>query len=489
MTAAGARPRTGFLFSGQSAEYVGMGVELHREHALFRAGIDRHADRFRRLTGVGPLDVFADPAAQTRAELLQPAVFLLQVALAEFWTSCGVRPDAVVGHSLGEYAAACVAGVFGVEEGLELVSARGRAFAAVPGAGRMVAVGGSDPAELERLVAAQGGAASVAAYNAPERIVVSGTDTAMGELVAAFERQGLLTIPLETTHAFHSTLVAPAVPALVSAAGRIRHRTPAVPMALNLTGGWAGGGELGAEYWGRQLTSPVRFMAGVRALMDGGCTVFVEVGPGRTLTTAGRAQSDGSELWLTGLSPRTPDSVTVLEHLTRLEEAGIPVDWVRYHAPFRATRRTVGDGPGADGPGPDGPGADGSASAPSTELPFRIERVVIHESASAARSGVAVVRHRAGGTAREVVDVSVVDDAGRPVVEVFGLDLGAGTGEKAGGPDRLPPEETGGSDQLSPEEAERLLASLDALTEDQLHALLPLWAGPGASTPVASTEE
>ncbi|MES4887402.1 acyltransferase domain-containing protein [Streptomyces sp. NPDC096012] len=445
-----------------------MGVELHREHPLFRAGIDRHADQFRRLTGVGPLDVFADPAAQTRAELLQPAVFLLQVALAEFWTSCGVRPDAVVGHSLGEYAAACVAGVFGVEEGLELVSARGRAFAAVPGAGRMVAVGGPDPAELERLVTAHGGAASVAAYNAPERIVVSGTDTAMGELVPAFQRRGWLTIPLETTHAFHSTLVAPAVPALVAAAGRIRHRNPAVPLALNLTGGWAAGGELGAEYWGRQLTSPVRFTAGVRALMDRGCTVLLEVGPGRTLTTAGRAQSDGSELWLAGLSPRTPDSATVLEHLTRLEEAGIAVDWVRYHAPFRARGRTVGDRPEADRPAP----------VPSTELPFRIERVVIHESASAAVSGVAVVRHRVGETAREVVDVSVVDDAGRPVVEVFGLELGAGTGEEAGGPD-----------QLSPEEAERLLASLDALTEDQLHALLPLWAGPGASTAVGSTEE
>ena len=245
-SAAGTRPRTGFLFSGQSSEYVGMGVELHREHPLFRAGIDRHADQFRRLTGVGPLDVFADPAAQTRAELLQPAVFLLQVALTEFWASCGVRPDAVVGHSLGEYAAACVAGVFGVEEGLELVSARGRAFAAVPSAGRMVAVGGPDPAELERLVAAHGGAASVAAYNAPERIVVSGTETAMGELVAAFERRGWLTIPLETTHAFHSTLVAPAVPALVAAAGRIRHRAPAVPLALNLTGDWAADGELGA---------------------------------------------------------------------------------------------------------------------------------------------------------------------------------------------------------------------------------------------------
>lgn len=253
-------PSTGFLFPGQSSEYVGMGVELHRAHPLFRAGIDRHADQFRRLTGVNPLDVFADPAAQTRAELLQPAVFLLQVALAEFWTSCGVRPDAVVGHSLGEYAAACVAGVFGVEEGLELVSARGRAFAAVPGAGRMVAVGGPDPAELESLVAAYGDAASVAAYNAPERIVVSGTDAAMGELVAAFERRGWLTIPLETTHAFHSTAVAPAVPALVAAAGRIRHRPPAVPLALNLTGGWAADGELDAEYWGRQLTSPVRFM-------------------------------------------------------------------------------------------------------------------------------------------------------------------------------------------------------------------------------------
>lgn len=397
-----------------------MGVELHREHAVFRAAVDRHAGRFRRLTGTGPLDVFADPAAQARAELLQPAVFLLQVALAEFWMACGVFPDAVLGHSLGEYAAACVAGVFDVEDGLELVSARGRAFAAVPGTGRMVAVGDPDPAELERLVAAHDGAASVAAYNAPGRMVVSGTDPAMDELVAAFGQRGWLTIPLETTHAFHSALVAPAVPALAAAAGRIRHRAPAVPPVLNLTGDWAADGEPGPPYWGRQLTAPVRFQPGVRALLDDGCTVFLEVGSGRTLTTAGRAQSAGNELWLAGLSPRTPDPVTVLDHLTRLEEAGIPVDWVRFHAPSRAA------GQSATGL-PSRPAGRTAAELPSqttgqsaTELPFRIERVVLHEPAGTTTSGVAVVRHRAAG---EVVDVSVVDDTGRPVAEVFGLEL------------------------------------------------------------------
>ncbi|MEQ0559638.1 condensation domain-containing protein [Amycolatopsis sp. NEAU-NG30] len=492
-------PRTGFLFPGQSSEYAGMGVELHREHAVFRTAVDRHAGRFRRLTGTGPLDVFADPAAQARAELLQPAVFLLQVALAEFWMACGVFPDAVLGHSLGEYAAACVAGVFDVEDGLELVSARGRAFAAVSGTGRMVAVGDPDPAELERLVAAHGGAASVAAYNAPGRMVVSGTDPAMDELVAAFGQRGWLTIPLETTHAFHSALVAPAVPALAAAAERIGHRAPAVPPVLNLTGDWAADGEPGPRYWGRQLTAPVRFQPGVRALLDDGCTVFLEVGSGRTLTTAGRAQSTGNELWLAGLSPRTPDPATVLDHLTRLEEAGIPVDWVRFHAPSRAAGQVTGlefravgqaaglpsggigqaaglpseatgqsaaglpsraagqttglpsEATGQSAAGLPSRGIGQAAGLPSqatgqsaaglpseatgrtaaelpsqttgqtaAELPFRIERVVLHEPAGTATSGVAVVRHRAAG---EVVDVSVVDGTGRPVAEVFGLEL------------------------------------------------------------------
>lgn len=330
------RPRVGFLFPGQSSEYAGMAVELHRDSPTFRAALDRHTETFRRLTGVGPLDVFADPAAQTKAELLQPAVFLLQIALAEFWASCGVRPDAVVGHSLGEYAAACVAGVFSVEEGLELVCARGRAFAAVPGSGRMVAVGCTDPAELERLVKAKGGTAAVAAYNAPERITVSGSDTEMGELEEEFGQRRWGVIPLETTHAFHSPLVAPAVPELVEAAGRITHREPVVPMALNLTGAWAGRAELGAEYWGRQLTSPVRFAPGIGELLAGGCTVFLEVGPGRTLTTSGRAQCDDDAVWLPGLAPRTPDQVTVLTHLARLERAGVPVSWAEYHAPSPA---------------------------------------------------------------------------------------------------------------------------------------------------------
>ncbi|MFE6619130.1 type I polyketide synthase [Streptomyces sp. NPDC057740] len=336
-----AEPRVGFLFPGQSSEYAGMAVELHRAHPLFRAALDRHAETFRRLTGVGPLDVFADPAAQQRAELLQPAVFLLQVTLAEFWASCGVRPDAVVGHSLGEYAAACVAGVFGVEEGLELVCARGRAFAAVPGSGRMVAVGSTDEAELERLVKAKGGSAAVAAYNAPERFTVSGSDTETGELESEFRQRGWVTVPLETTHAFHSPLVAPAVPALVQAAGRITHRQPGVPMALNLTGTWAGRAEIGAEYWGRQLTSPVKFTPGVRELLSGGCTLFLEIGPGRTLTTAGRTQSDGDVVWLPGLDPRTPDPVTVLAHLARLDRAGIPVDWAEYYAPLQAGKASA----------------------------------------------------------------------------------------------------------------------------------------------------
>ncbi|MEU0452285.1 type I polyketide synthase [Streptomyces sp. NPDC006129] len=336
-----AKPRVGFLFPGQSSEYAGMAVELHRAHPLFRAALDRHAETFRRLTGVGPLEVFADPTAQLRAELLQPAVFLLQVTLAEFWASCGVRPDAVVGHSLGEYAAACVAGVFSVEEGLELVCARGRAFAAVPGSGRMVAVGCTDGAELERLVRAKGGSAAIAAYNAPERFTVSGSDTETGELEAEFRQRGWVTVPLETTHAFHSPLVAPAVPALVQAADRITHRQPVLPMALNLTGTWAGRAEIGAEYWGRQLTSPVRFTPGIRELLGGGCTVFLEIGPGRTLTTAGRTQSDGDVVWLPGLEPRTPDPVTVLARLARLDRAGIPVDWAEYYAPLQAVRASA----------------------------------------------------------------------------------------------------------------------------------------------------
>ncbi|WP_328872918.1 type I polyketide synthase [Streptomyces sp. NBC_00287] len=331
-----ARPRVGFQFPGQSSEYPGMAVELYREHPVFRAALDRHAALFRRLTGVDPLDVFTDPAAQTRAELLQPAVFLLQVALAEFWTSCGVRPDAVVGHSLGEYAAACVGGVFTVEEGLELVCERGRAFAAVPGGGRMLAVGCTDLAELERLVAAQGGTASVAAYNAPERVTVSGSDAEVSALSSAFEQRGWQTIALETTHAFHSPLVAPAVPALVAAAGRITHRPHTVPMILNLTGKPAAAEELGAPYWGRQLTSPVRFAAGVGELLAAGFNTFVEVGPGRTLTTAGRAQSGDDTVWLPGLSARNPDRATVLAHLARLERAGVPIDWAAYYAPFRA---------------------------------------------------------------------------------------------------------------------------------------------------------
>ncbi|WP_405606512.1 SDR family NAD(P)-dependent oxidoreductase [Streptomyces sp. NBC_00076] len=333
--AAQGRPRIAFLYSGQGSQYPRMALGLYRDQPLFKAAVDRYVPEFVALTGVDPLTVLADAELLGRAELLQPAFFLMQVALTELWERLGVRPDAVVGHSLGEYAAACAAGVFDAADGLRLVARRGRAVADLPQAGRMVAVGGADLAEVEALVAACDGPAAVAAHNAPDRLTVSGSESAIAALEEEFAARGRHTRPLDTTHAFHSPLMEPAAARLRAAAREIAHAAPRLPFVTNVTGAPAAPDEMGPEYWARQLTAPVRFADGIAALLEGGATHFVEIGPAGTLAALGRLQSAGhAGAWLPTLGRKEPDTQSLLAAAARLVADGARIDWPAYFRPF-----------------------------------------------------------------------------------------------------------------------------------------------------------
>ncbi|MFJ6067460.1 SDR family NAD(P)-dependent oxidoreductase [Streptomyces tendae] len=333
--AATSRPTVAFVYSGQGSQYPGTALGLYRDNALFREAFDRHAPDFVRLTGFDPLAVLGDAELLARAELLQPAFYLVQVALTQLWQRLGVRPDAVFGHSLGEYAAACAAGVFDAADGLGLVARRGRAVSRLGETGRMVAVGGADACEVERLVSAHGRAAAVAAYNAPGRLTVSGTGAAMEALEREFTARGWETTSLRTTHAFHSPLMEPAVDELRGAAQDVRHSSARLPFVTNVTGAPAGPDEIGPAYWATQFLSPVRFADGAAHLLDSGFSHFVEIGPAATLAAIGRLQSDDRPgVWLPSLVRKRPDTASLLTALARLEADGVPVDWSAYHSPY-----------------------------------------------------------------------------------------------------------------------------------------------------------
>ena len=341
--APGARPVV-FLLPGQGAQYPDMGRGLYELEPSFRADVDRCAELLEpRLE----LDLRAvlfpgspDPEADQRLAqtwLTQPALFVVEYALARLWMSWGVVPRAMIGHSVGELVAACLAGVLALEDALTLVAARGRLLQVLPG-GSMLAVA-LPRAEVETLLE---GGLSLAAVNGPADCVVSGPDDRIEALGEQLSARSVRSRRLHTSHAFHSSMVEPAAGPLVDAASRIELQPPRIPYLSNVTGTWITDEEAtDPAYWGRHLTSATEFAAGVETLLEDSGTVFLEVGPGRALCTLARQQAR-QRTFLTSLRhPREQqeDADFLLDTVGRLWLSGVEIDWRGLHA--GAARRRV----------------------------------------------------------------------------------------------------------------------------------------------------
>lgn len=282
------RPRVAFLFTGQGAQTPGMGRALHASWPAFREAFDRCIELFDRELDrpLRPL-MWAEPDSPQAALLdqtayTQPALFVLEYALHALWQSWGVRPDLVLGHSIGELVAACVAGVFSLEEGVRLVAARGRLMQALPAGGAMASIAASE-SEVAAAVAGHADTLSIASINGPEQVVISGAAPVVEAVAASFAERGVRTRALRVSHAFHSPLMEPMLGAFGERAASIEYHRPSIPLVSNLTGARVVD-ELGsAQYWVRHVREAVRFADGVRALRKAGADVFVELGPRATL--------------------------------------------------------------------------------------------------------------------------------------------------------------------------------------------------------------
>ncbi|MBB1242431.1 SDR family NAD(P)-dependent oxidoreductase [Streptomyces durbertensis] len=327
--------RTAFLFTGQGSQYPGMGAALYARHPEFREQVDvcdrlfaDHLD-FSVRELVTDRDVPVELLARTSHT--QPALFTLEYALARLWMSWGVRPQALIGHSIGEVTAAAVAGVLDLPDAVRLVAVRSRLMQSVRARGGMAAVGAS-AADIEPLLADHPGLA-LAAVNAPDQCVVSGDSDALDDLCAKLTADGLRVDRLTVSHAFHSPQMAEVYDEFRAELADLTFHAPQITLFSNVTGKAARLSDIGnVDYWVRHIGEPVRFMDGVRALAKRGRHALVEVGPATALTAlAKRCLPVEDHLWLPSLHRKDTTGDTLVRALADYYAAGLAVDWSGYH--------------------------------------------------------------------------------------------------------------------------------------------------------------
>jgi acyl transferase domain-containing protein/NAD(P)-dependent dehydrogenase (short-subunit alcohol dehydrogenase family)/acyl carrier protein len=318
-------PAVAFLFTGQGCQYLGMAGGLMRTESTFRAVIERCDAALGDRLGLSLARLLMDgDQSLTRTDLLQPTLFALELATAELWRSWGVEAAAVLGHSVGEIAAACYAGAISLEDGVVFIAERGRLMERRAGLGGMAAVF-ADAATVERAITGSG--AVIAGLNAPQNTVIAGDFAAMAAACDKLAAAGVAVHKLEVATAFHSALLDPCLDGVEAAAAAMKSQTARLPVAANLTGRLTH--RFDPAYWRAQARNPVRFTEGLKALAEKGCRVMLEVGPQPVLSSLGKATLPEAQ-FIPSLRRGIDDGRMMADGAAALYRAGVPVDWAAY---------------------------------------------------------------------------------------------------------------------------------------------------------------
>ncbi|NER22533.1 MAG: alpha/beta fold hydrolase [Symploca sp. SIO1B1] len=334
-------PKIAFLFTGQGSQYVNMGRQLYEQAPTFREAINQceeilsSLETFKEkslLEILYPADDLSSSFLLDQTAYTQPALFAIEYALFKLWQSWGIKPDIVMGHSVGEYVAATIAGVLSLEDGLKLIAARGSLMQKLPPGGEMVSVMASESKVRETLKAmSRSEKVAIAAINGPQSIVISGEAEAIREIATNLESLGIKSKQLQVSHAFHSPLMEPMLAKFEAVASQLTYHQPRIPIISNVTGTKVDQSMASAQYWVNHVRQPVKFARSMAVLHQQGYETFLEIGSKPILLGMGK-QCLPPEIgvWLPSLRPGVDQWQQLLSSLGQLYVRGAKVDWLKF---------------------------------------------------------------------------------------------------------------------------------------------------------------